>query len=426
MSNEERKTTYKGYKPRAHQKAVNDAVIGKKGVVVTVRSRRQSGKSFMSENLLLYYAINYKKSISALVSITLAQSRKVFKDIISAVEGSGIIKRKNEQTLEITFINGSTIFFKSSEQGTEALRGYTITGILILDEASFLSESILEGVLPWTNVHKPPMLIVSTPKFKNCFFYRYFMKGLNGDEGYYSIDWNDYDLSEFLDEQKLEEYRLMLPANQFKSEFLGEFLDDDGVVFTGYKDCIYTTKPRTDGDVYIGIDWATGNGGDFTSVTVINSYCEVVYFEDFNNLNTTQTIDRVEKIIKGFTSVGLVLCESNSIGTPMTELLMERLPNIYIEKDTTTNSSKESMVNDLQVAFEQKKIRLLNIEKVINELGAYEATYNIKTKKVSYNAPSGLHDDSVISLMYAYKAYREKGKRGNYSIGIKGSNRNYR
>lgn len=420
------KTTYRGYRPRAHQKAVNDIILNKKGIVCTVKSRRQSGKSFMSENLLLYYAINYKKSVSALVSITLAQSRKVFKEIIQAVEGSGIIKRKNEQTLEITFINGSSIFFKSSEQGTDSLRGYTITGILILDEAAYLSEDILEGVLPWTNVHKPPMLIVSSPKFKNCFFYRYFMKGLQGDEGYYSVDWNDYDLSEFLDDAKLEEYRLMLPANQFKSEYLGEFLDDDGVVFTNFKECIYDAPPRTDGDVYIGIDWATGNGGDYTSITVLNSYCEVVDFEDFNNLNTTQTIERIVGIIKRFPSVGLVLCESNSIGTPMTELLMEKLPNVNIEKAATTNSSKESMVNDLQVAFEQKKIGLLNIEKVMSELSSYEATYNIKTKKVSYNAPSGLHDDSVISLMYAYRAWKDKGRRGNYAIGIKRSNTRYR
>lgn len=404
---------YIGYTPRPHQKAVNDAIIGKKGIVVTVKSRRQSGKSFMSLNLLLYHAIN-KTCKSALVSVTLAQSRKVFRELVNAIEHTGIIKKKNEQTLELELVNRSQIFFKSSEQGTDALRGYTITGILILDEASFLSESILEAVLPWTNVFKPPILIVSTPKFKNCFFYRYYMKGLEGNDRYISIDWNDYDLSEFLDDATLEEYRQMLPKNQFKTEYLGEFLDDDGVVFENFKSCV-GTPTKSNGKKYIGIDWGTGQGQDFTSISILNDKCEQTDWYSFNNLNTTQTIERITEILRKV-DVGLVLCESNSIGTPMTELLIQANPNLRIERATTTNTSKADMVSLLQVAFEKETIKILDEQRQLAEIAAYEATYNPKTKNVSYNAPQGLHDDSVISLMLALKAYNQGNKRGIYYI----------
>lgn len=409
-----RTVKYRGYTPRAHQKAVNDAVIGKKGVVVTVKSRRQSGKSFMSLNLLLFYAINVARSKNALVSITLAQSRKVFKELVDAVENSKIIKKKNEQTLEIQLINGSMIFFKSSEQGTEALRGYTITGILVLDEASFLSEDILEAVLPWTNVHKPPILIVSTPKFKNCFFYRYFMKGYEGNPKYISIDWNDYDLSEFLDDETLHEYQRMLPKNQFKTEYLGEFLDDDGVVFENFKNCI-KAPTTTKGKRYVGIDWGTGQGQDYTSITMLNELCEETEWYSFNNLNTTQTIERITEILKGV-DVELVLCESNSIGTPMTELLTQANPRMRIESATTTNTSKAQMVSALQVRLEKGTITLLDEPRQTAEISAYEAVYNPKTKNVTYNAPQGLHDDSVISLMLALKAYEQGNKKGKYIV----------
>lgn len=406
------KVTYKGYTPRPHQKAVNDALIGKKGVVVTVKSRRQSGKSFMSLNLLLYHAIN-RTCKSALVSITLAQSRKVFKDLVNAIEPSGIIKKKNEQTLEIELKNRSQIFFKSSEQGTEALRGYTITGILVLDEASFLSEDILEAVLPWTNVYQPPILIVSTPKFKNCFFYRYFMKGYEGNPKYVSIDWNDYDLSEFLDEETLNEYRMMLPKNQFRTEYLGEFLDDDGVVFENFRNCI--KAPSVKKGKYVGIDWGTGQGQDYTSVTVLNELCEETEWHSFNNLNTTQTIDRLTEILKGVRPE-LVLCESNSIGTPMTELLANANPGMRIETATTTNTSKEQMVTALQVRFEKGTISILDEPRQNAEIASYEATYNPRTKNVTYNAPQGLHDDSVISLMLALKAYEQGNRKGIYNF----------
>ena len=408
-----------GFTPKQHQKDVIEIVCSKqrsRGAVVTVKSRRQAGKSFLSLNLLLYYAINKQRSKSCLVSITLAQSRKVFKELVNAIEGSGIIKKKNEQTLEIELINYSQIFFKSSEQGTDSLRGYTVNGILILDEASFLSEDILQAVLPWTNVHRPPILIVSTPKFKNCFFYRYYMMGLDENlPNYYSFDWNNYDLSDFLPDNVLEEYRRILPTNQFKTEYLGEFLDDDGVVFEGFRECIGNGEDI--GQVFMGIDWGSGNGGDYTVISVINEKGEQIGLYKFNNLNTTQQIDEVGNILRKYQArIGLVLSEKNSIGTPLTEMVINNNPYIPIEMVTTTNTTKAEMVAQLQVAFQNKSIKIMDDQQQLNEIASYEAEYNPKTKVITYNAPQGLHDDTVMALMYAYKAYKTKNKRGNYNI----------
>lgn len=411
------KTIFKGYKPKGHQKAVHNAILNKKDKVVIVKSKRQCGKSYMAINLLLWYAINHNGSTSMLVSITLAQSRKIFKELVNAIEKTNIIKKKNEQTLELELINKSIIYFKSSEQGTDALRGYTIKqGILILDECSFLSEDILQAVLPFTNVYKAPILMLSTPKFKNCFFYRYFQMGLDSTQDkYVSIDWNDYDTSEFLSEEQLNDYKKILPSNQFKTEFLGEFLDDEGVVFTNYKKCVKSPKNGKYG-CFVGIDWGTGQGQDYTSISILNKECEQVGYYSFNNLNTTQTIDRITEILKEVVDIELVLCESNSIGTPMTELLMTKNKHLNIETSTTTNQSKAEMVSMLQVAFENETISILNEPQQLNEIGSYECTFNPKTKNVTYNAPQGLHDDAVISLILSLKAYNQGNKKGKYII----------
>ena len=89
----------------------------------------------------------------------------------------------------------------------------------------------------------------------------------------------------------------------------------------------------------------------------------------------------------------------------------------------TTNSEKVRLVNQLQVALEQKTITLLDDRGLLIQLSAYEATYNPKTNNVSYNAPQGLHDDNCISTMLALDALESGRKAGVYTISF---NHNHR
>ena len=164
---------YVGFRPYEWQRAVINTVCcdSSKGKTVVVKSRRQCGKSIMLENILLWFALNRAGSVSAAISPTLNQSRKLYNDIFKAINGTGVLVKKNESLLTMKFVNGSEIFFKSAEQ-KDALRGYTISGILCLDESVFIGDDVLELVLPWTQVHRAPLLILSTPKYKTGFFYR--------------------------------------------------------------------------------------------------------------------------------------------------------------------------------------------------------------------------------------------------------------
>ena len=171
----ENKLTFTGYKPLPWQKAVHDAMEGSRfsGKLFVVKSKRQLGKSLMCANILLWFALN-KTCTSIIVSPTLSQARKIYQDIVSAIPEKSAILKKNESLLEIRFINGSKLYFKSAEQ-REALRGYTVTGVLILDEAAYLPDSIAELCLPWTTVKKAPILVVSTPNTKSGLFYEWYI-----------------------------------------------------------------------------------------------------------------------------------------------------------------------------------------------------------------------------------------------------------
>lgn len=419
---------FKGIKPFSYQQAVINEVKDAKGSgkTVVVKSRRQVGKTVLIANLLLYYAINYKGTKNYVLSPTLKQGKNVYKTIINAISGCGIIKSKNATDLFITLINGSTISVKSAEQ-KESLRGETCTGILCIDECAYISSEVYNIVKPWCDFHKAVTLMVSTPFVKSGFFWEYYNYGLNREYNCVTIDWSDEkyqdDMDFILPPSKLDEYRKLLPKNVYLTDYLGLFIDDDGSVFTDFKKCVKNNTIGQNDRIWIGIDWAAGNEGDDTAISAFNQNGQQVYLEYFNNLTPTQQIDRVESfLLKYLNQIVVVQTELNSLGTPLTDFLKER-PQLKTIKEkfigfNTTNPSKNALVQNLQLAFEQGLIEILDDTKQLSELATYTAEYNAKTRNVSYNAPNGLKDDINIALMLSYDAYKNGIAAGVYTLSM--------
>ena len=415
---------FSGIKPFSYQQAVINEIKDSKGSgkTVVVKSRRQVGKTVLIANLLLYYAINYKGTKNYVLSPTLKQGKNVYKILINAISGCGIIKSKNATDLFITLINGSSISIKSAEQ-KESLRGETCTGILCIDECAYISSEVYNIVKPWCDFHKAVTLMVSTPFVKSGFFWEYYNHGLNKEYNCVSIDWSDEkyqdDMDFILPPSKLEEYKKLLPKNVFLTDYLGIFIDDDGTVFTDFKKCINKNEIKDSDKLYLGIDWAAGVESDDTVIVAFNQYGKQVYLDYFNKLTPTQQIDRIEKFIVQYKNqIAVVQTELNSLGTPLTDFLKNRsqlktIINKFVGFNTT-NSSKNAIVQNLQIAFEQGLIEILEDEKQSRELATYTAEYNAKTRNVSYNAPNGLHDDICIAMMLAYDAYKNGKIMGVY------------
>lgn len=424
MSGNSKNKIYVGSKLYPWQKAVANAVCNQRGTdkVVCVKAHRQCGKSFMCEQILLHYAINYAHTENAMISPTLNQSRNIFREIVNAISESGVIRKKNETLLEIELINGSRIFFRSAEMG-HALRGYHVNGILILDEAAYLTDDIAELVLPWRQVSKCPLLVVSTPRLRTGLFYTYYVLGIEKQGNTETIDWNDYDTSILLSEEQKLAYKKILTANQYKSEIEGEFLDMDGMVFTNISDNIKETNEYK--KLYVGIDFGTGKGEDYTSITMFNENGEMVFLDYFNDLGTFPQVERLANDIITYKDfIHSIACENNSIGEPLTDLLKQNLIDkklnglvAKIKPFVTTNDSKADIVAKVQVGLERNEIKLLNDKVLISQMVSYEATYNFKTGKITYNGAQNTHDDTVMSTMIAYNEYYENNKIiGQYKV----------
>lgn len=407
-----------GYKPYKYQKDVHDGLDRCwYGTIHVVKSKRQVGKSVLIENVLLKTACEKNRTVSMCVSPTLNQSRKIYTELVEAIQDSCVFLKKNDSLLEIKLKNQSTILFKSAEQG-ENLRGYTVSGILCIDEASYIKDDIFYTILPFVDVRRAPILIVSTPRFRRGFFSEYYMLGLaDNRRTIFSYDINRYDTSHLLTPEKLEFYRKTLPKNQFRTEYLGEFIDADSLVFGSFQHLVGLPIDESDKNYYYGIDWGTGSGKDYTSITIMNGKNQEVYHEAFNDKDETETIRYIVNEIYTKFKPTRVLVELNSIGSIFFGLLekesFKRGYTCQIDGFVTSNSSKTTLVNNLQVAIQNGTVNLLKDEKQIMELSMYEAKAKLQTNAVTYSAPSGYNDDSVISLLLAFDCVNTQG---GYSI----------
>jgi len=72
------------------------------------------------------------------------------------------------------------------------------------------------------------------------------------------------------------------------------------------------------------------------------------------------------------------------------------------------------------VAFENKEIIIPSqnvLPDMYNELSAFTFEYSPRSRTIKYAAPKGLHDDTVMSLAFAYECKNKYMNRGGIIIG---------
>jgi len=403
-----------GFTPTKKQVEIIDACTTESVKYIIGCFGRQAGKSFTAMNLLLKWALEDNGSISMWVSPIYSQAKKVFTELTNTIAGTGLTKSINKSELTITFINGSVIYFRSGER-EDSLRGYTLT-YLIIDEAAYIKDEVWNTVLrPTVLVHGKKVLFISTPKGRN-WFYNLAMRGMSDDYPQYkTFHATSFD-TPFITAEELEEAKLSLPDNIYRQEILAEFMDDGGEVFSSIKsNCILPSYPpiATGEKYYAGLDF--GRQNDYTVLTVVNSKGEMVDF--YRERQKSWDIIVSELLVRLRKWKPVVYAEVNSIG----DVLFENIKKQYsaVQPFVTNNESKQNMIEDLIMGLNENKLLLptqeLNVD-LYKELSVFTYEYSPRTRKVKYGAPSGFHDDCVISLGLTYYSFKKKASYGTYVV----------
>lgn len=384
-----------------------------------IKSKRQVGKSVLASILLIARALT-NKCTSILVEPTLNQSRRMYKDIMSMLNGSGAITSANASILSLELANGSEILFKSHAQGTDAIRGFTVSkgGLLIVDEGAFISEDYYEVLFPVRDANRADMVLFSTPMFAEGMYYR-----LYNDPSSITFDWAEYDTSKFLSAERLEYYRQRLPDMRFRSEYLAEFIMNGGYVFRTYS--FSNSKKRP---VVAGVDWGSGQGQDYTFVTFLDEDGQTTSIFYDNTLSPVECVDKVSSLLNG-SGIKRVEVEENSIGAVYKDMLQRALDKgIELQTFNTTNATKRELIEDLNKALSSGACTVYEDDELKTQIQAY-AMERLPSGAYTYNASRG-HDDGVMSLAIAYHCLTKR--KGGYVLSapvvsrerLRGRNRN--
>ena len=120
----------------------------------------------------------------------------------------------------------------------------------------------------------------------------------------------------------------------------------------------------------------------------------------------------MSSILNSFSNVQKIYLEGNNAGKTYLSLLKKSV-KWPITEWTTTESSKRDIVQNLQMAFENKNISILSDTEQTKELQNFGAKVNAKTKKVTYEGINS-NDDCVLALCFALKAL--ESNLGTYNL----------
>ena len=333
----------------------------------------------------------------------------------------GVARFRRSPSMDAEIPGAGRVLFRSLDNPDNA-RSKT-ADLVVVDEAG----DVLEAA--WTEVLLPMIMdthggawLMGTPKARNWFWREH--TTANDPANTAAAEWAAWQIPTLgcrIEDGKLvraphpyenpdipfEEVRTLfdrMPERSFRQEILAEFLEDGGSVFRGVRSAA-TARTLTHAEpsrrYVLGVDW--GKSEDFSVITVLDDESgEVVRVDRFNQIDYAVQKGRVVAAHEAFKPVAVVV-ERNSIGEPLIEDLQRA--GLPVTPFTTTNASKSLVIDALSLAFERGEIRIPDDPVLVAELEAFEME-RLPGGSFRYSAPSGLHDDCVMSLAFAWHGSR--------------------
>jgi phage FluMu gp28-like protein len=360
---------------------------------IVVMCGRRFGKSELSQILGITEAL--KGGSVAYVTPTYGLAQVFFERLTKTLPF-----KNNISKLKIYCPNEGSIEFFTGER-LDNLRGRKFH-LVIIDEAAFISD-LEDG---WNNSIRPTLtdyegraVFLSTPRGKN-FFYSLFMK--QGENDWQSFKFSTYD-NPHINPREIDDARIQLPEVVFNQEYLADPAENSANPFGNafIRRCIKPLSAQT--IVCYGIDLA--KSVDFTVIIGLDKSGNVAYFDRFQLdwHNTKETIKRLPP--------APIIVDSTGVGDPILEDLLRE--GVNIEGLKFTSQSKQQLMEGLASAIQQAKIGFPE-GVIVDELDVFE--YQFTANGVRYSAPSGFHDDCVVSLALAWQNHNVKRGSGRYAF----------
>lgn len=401
------------YTPHEGQANVHDSAIRHRVVV----AGRRWGKSELALRESLRTALEQPGSSVCFGSPVYQQARSRFRSFVSMCRDlpQTLVESTNRSELRVVFSNQSSVIFASLFE-PDRIRGEGFD-LCVVDECGYVDADT------WTHVLRPTMsdrggraLAIGSPRGRGQLLHVLFEKGQAGDSEWESFRFKTAD-SPLIPASEIEAARSELPLDVFRQEYQAVFLESAAGVFRCVEKNIRgeLEPPRPGGQYVIGVDLAQTR--DFTVLITIDVARRQVV--DFQRVQGESYVSQVDRIIA--TAIrynrAMVVIDETGVGKPVVDGVRASLggtrkefptdrrggvrnQSVKVQGIVLTSQSKQDLIQKLALDLERGHVHYPNIPELIRELQVY--TYEMtRTGRVSYSAPSGMHDDTVISLALA-------------------------
>lgn len=411
------------YSPHAGQMEVLTAIQNSKADIFVITASRGWGKSiFTTCSLVLPGMLHYAGYQVQWIAPTYKICKAPIDDVwfgTDEITGNRFIPQQDPETgfefwdwkkgeMEMHIFNGSKMFMRSAENPNSIVaKGYNL---IIIDEAALIDKETFNlHILPTARRMGCKIVLISTPRGRN-WFYELYLAG------------QDMSKVEYLSFKqpwwKRPNYPLVLqrlmkdmPAHIREQEFNAEFISDGSGTFKNLEkvflgDVIQFPSPqqewqnidksRFDTETFVvAVDLA--KSVDYTVIVGMSvEKRDVVYYKRMNKEDYKLVLEEVRRVSKLLNDADVIF-DSTGVGSGLGDFMSRDL-NVF--PFTFTNQSKNELIHKLIVACEYQEIKLPNIATMKEEFELFTYTLT-RTGKLSYNAPDGKHDDTVIAVALA-------------------------
>lgn len=289
-----------------------------------------------------------------------------------------------------------------SMDNPDSIRGENFH-LIIIDEAAMISEDA------WLNCIQPTLadndgdcILISTPKGRNWFWKEWTQAKAHMEQcektgatpRFAAFTATSRDNPNPNIQRAFDLAKERVPERTYLQEWCAQFLEDGGTVFRFVARVAKALKRDPYAGAFVmGVDW--GKNNDYTVLMVMDvNTGKIVDWDRFNTIGWSLQRGRLVTMFNRW-QPDLILAEENSIGEPNIELLMqEGLPILGFN---TNGKTKGPLIESYSLSIERQEIETPAEQLYTNELEAYEGEKNPKTGRMTYGAPEGGHDDTVIA-----------------------------
>ena len=319
----------------------------------------------------------------------------------------GYVTRNTQTELWVRFLDntGQTkIITRATGESGVGLRGYS-PHVIIADECSFIKTDILRAFLPSGMATSARVWLTSTPFSKNGYFYEACQdsrpKNPDGMWTEFHVKSTENPLVQ-KDPIFIEEIK-KLTREEYVQEVEGEFLDIGDALIPNslIMEALTDKTPKGRVRYFLGVDVAR-SGRDETVYTVTsldeNDICFVEEVEAESQSNVVDVAGRVGELSQKY-GIETIYIDETGLGGGLLDLCRER--GMPCRGVMFTLQEKAEMYKNLRLLFENHRIKLKNINKMVYQLSYLRREY---TESGIMKIKSDEHDDYPDSLVLGCRA----------------------